>query len=736
MKKSVFAGALALVVTGGLASMAAVTGGHAVASVLPVTNITVNGSGTGRAYDGIGAVLGGGGNARYLMDYPTPQRDQILDYLFKPGFGASLQLLKLEIGGGTNSSDGSEPSVEPARGDKECGAGYEFAIAKQAVTLNPRIKLYGLQWSAPGWVGNSVFTAADRTYLLDWLGCAKNAGLTISYLGGWNENDDGGKHRAWWAALRTMLDHAGFTGVKLVAGDSQWAYSDPNDGSIQILGAHDICGFPTGDTAQVTCSRPKLPASRPGKDKTLWASEIGGDDAGANAGCAHGVKNQPCAPGMVRALVRGYRAKLTGYLEWPVLDAMPPGLPYEDRGLVTAGQPWSGNYNVNAMTWATAQFTQVTSLPSKGHPGWHYIDQAGTGFLQGKPADGSYVTLVRDDKKAWSTIVETTGATTQQNVTFTVTGGASGLASDPVHVWTSDFDQSSSGDNPSGWFQPMAHPIVPVNGKFTLTLQPGWVYSLTTTTGQRNGTTSTPQPPPASNFPLPYDNGSDLAGPGQAGTSNDDEPQFLAAQDGSFELARCKVAVRGNSTCTEQTTRAVPVFWHGAKTQAARYPYAIIGDKSLQNYTVSVDTLLTQPGTSAGLIGRFSIRNFHAGYFDGYIFDVSTTGAWRLIKNTTSASEPLAKRTVAKGRLAPLPLNTWHLLSMSLSGNTITLSVDTHQVAVYKDKKPWKSGLAGLEAGAFTHAWPQAQYSDLSITSLSTRDRVVSLMIGRSIWPG
>ena len=40
---------------------------------------------------------------------------------------------------------------------------------------------------------------------------------------------------------------------------------------------------------------------------------------------------------MDRAVVRGFvDARLTGFLEWPVLDAMPPGLPYENRGLVTA----------------------------------------------------------------------------------------------------------------------------------------------------------------------------------------------------------------------------------------------------------------------------------------------------------------------------------------------------------------------------------------------------------------
>src|SRR5262245_30643324 len=98
-------------------------------AALPVTKITINGSGGDRVYDGVGAVLGGGGNARYLVDYPHPQRSQILDYLFTPGVGASLQLLKLEIGGDANSTDGAEPSVEHAKGHIDCSAGYELSIA-------------------------------------------------------------------------------------------------------------------------------------------------------------------------------------------------------------------------------------------------------------------------------------------------------------------------------------------------------------------------------------------------------------------------------------------------------------------------------------------------------------------------------------------------------------------------------------------------------------------------------
>ena len=51
----------------------------------------------GRTFDGLGAISGGGATSRLLVDYPAAQQEQILDYLFKPNFGASLQILKVEI---------------------------------------------------------------------------------------------------------------------------------------------------------------------------------------------------------------------------------------------------------------------------------------------------------------------------------------------------------------------------------------------------------------------------------------------------------------------------------------------------------------------------------------------------------------------------------------------------------------------------------------------------------------
>ena len=118
-----------------------------------------------------------------LIDYPEPQRGQILDYLFKPGYGASLQILKVEIGGDTNSTSGAEPSHAHFRGDLDCDRGYEWWIMEQAKPRNPDIKLVGLAVGRAGLDRQRHLPVQDLIdYLLSWLGCAQQHNLTIDYL--------------------------------------------------------------------------------------------------------------------------------------------------------------------------------------------------------------------------------------------------------------------------------------------------------------------------------------------------------------------------------------------------------------------------------------------------------------------------------------------------------------------------------------------------------------------------
>lgn len=73
-------------------------------------SLPVNGAALGRRFDGIGALSGGGATSRLLRDYDAAARDAILDLLFKPRYGASLHILKTEVGGDTFSGCGTEPS--------------------------------------------------------------------------------------------------------------------------------------------------------------------------------------------------------------------------------------------------------------------------------------------------------------------------------------------------------------------------------------------------------------------------------------------------------------------------------------------------------------------------------------------------------------------------------------------------------------------------------------------------
>src|SRR5271156_2564505 len=118
-----------------------------------VYNVSVS-SGLGPRFDGIGALSGGGCTSRMLVDYPVEYRDQILDYLFLPNFGASLHILKVEIGGDGQSTEGTEPSHMHESDEANYHRGYEWNLMVEAKRRNPNIQLFALSWAFPGWVSS------------------------------------------------------------------------------------------------------------------------------------------------------------------------------------------------------------------------------------------------------------------------------------------------------------------------------------------------------------------------------------------------------------------------------------------------------------------------------------------------------------------------------------------------------------------------------------------------------
>src|SRR5690606_17196923 len=142
----------------------------------------------GRRFDGIGA-LSAGASSRLLVDYPEPARSRILDLLFTPGVGAALQILRVEIGSDVNSTTGSEPSPSGRRGEVDAGRGYEWWLMEEARRRNRAITLAGLAWGAPGWVDGGFWSQDNIEQHVTGLECARERGLGIDYLGGWNESE-------------------------------------------------------------------------------------------------------------------------------------------------------------------------------------------------------------------------------------------------------------------------------------------------------------------------------------------------------------------------------------------------------------------------------------------------------------------------------------------------------------------------------------------------------------------
>ena len=649
--------------------------------MLAGTPITIDVKDKGRIFDGIGA-LSAGASSRLLIDYPEPQRSEILDYLFKPNFGAALQINKVEIGGDMNSTDGSEPSHMRTPDDHNYQRGYEWWLMEESKKRNPDVKLYGLEWGAPGWINpstNNVWTKENIAYLIDWIDHAKSDhGLTIDYMGGWNERAG---DPAWFIELRKALDAHGLKELKVVADDAfRWkagsvmATNADYASSASIIGTHypeKIIGkdFNSNLDASIKTGKP------------LWGSEIG--SANYNAGAFN----------LARLYNRGYiDQKMTSFINWSTIWSVLPGLPYSGDGLMLADQPWSGAYEVGLSIWATAHTTQFAQ------PGWQYLEGACGYFVPDDHKAGSHVVLRSPDGKDFSLIIETVDATNPVTATFAITGP---LTQKPLHVWKTRMEKTK----PDGWFLRQADVVPDKEGRFTTTFDPGCLYSISTTEGQSKGTKT---PPARSPLPLPYKESFQ-------NTPIRKTARYFSDQHGTFEIAPAK----GGGQCLRQVVAMKPIYWNSDAD-----PCTLIGDSSWRDYTVKSEVLLEQPGY-VELLGRVSGGEQNS--VPGYHLRLSDTGHWAFFYR----SEKLKKVKIPDVQLAAGEIKLasgtgkWHTLSLSFDGDKVSASIDGQVVvkdlvdhhtdeAIARKAIPCFTGYA-------TSRWENGEFRDFTVDAVPSK---------------
>ena len=632
---------------------------------------------TGGTFEGIGAVNGGGATAVLLKDYPEPQRSQIMDLVYKPMFGASISTMLTEIPGDGNSTQGSMPTHSRGRGDFNPWRGYTWWVLREAVARNPQLTLDATGWSAPAWVGD-IWSQDMADYYVSWLYALRHVhGLELDAIGCHNEK---GYNYDFAKNLRRTMNENGFDGVRLHAfdnwGPSKLEFLDEMlrdsalAASIDIISAHTFSEIPV--TAE---QRDKILQL----GKPLWNSEEHIYRPGFD-----------CLITIVKCFNENYVVSgATKVVNWYDVAGVYPLEPYShDPAMLLAREPWSGHYSVREALWGYAHYGQFTAL------GWRYVDD-GCLLLDG---GGSMATLRDPATGDYSIIIETKEAREPQTIQIKVSGKgtkeAKGLAKGKLCVWRSTADEQ---------FARQAD-IVPRGGQFTLTVEPGAVYSLSTTTGQQKG--SYADIPASAPFPLPYSDdfdGQDC--PAAWGYL----PHYTADLIGAFELTE---RPDHQGQCIRQVVGDHTISW-----APEWHHYTLLGDSAWLDYDISADVWLN-PGDEAGIMGRLcDVGSGYGIWAKGYYLKLDDQGNVSLVVSqgrpgrrdpigdaeqqalirSQQAREEGGEHVLASAQLADFAPYRWHTLTLRLEGERLTGFVDGKKV-VSASSSQYRRGMAGLLA--------------------------------------
>ena len=681
----------------------------------PPLPITLEKSGMNKTFHGLGAISGGGATSRMLLDYPAQQQSEILDYLFKPSFGASLHMLKVEIGGDMLSTDGSESSHMHQKGIIDLHSGYEWWLMQEAKKRNPEIKLYGLPWAYPGWVGNDPVTGAHNSsatpfthptqtaeYILEWVKGAKTEySLDIDYVGIWNESPS---DREYVLTLRKTLDAAGFAKTQIVWKDGGGPWCDDLVDDPEYAAAVGIIGFHyPGDF------NPTQTASCEALGKPLWASEESSSFDDLNgAACWARVTNSH--------FVRG---GITSSIMWNLLGAYAPGTSWFASSLLQAIEPWSGHYSGGGsdqfpVVWATAHLTQFAKI------GWKYLD-VGTG--SGELANGGYYTTIVDPAAGSSDFalhivknsldhaactrpgLPPTEVATAEDVNFILSesmGHTQGAVS-KLACWRSNFELETA-----ILFEPQADVTVAADGSFKLHIVNGDYWTISTVRTATHGTFANPVPTSQSRAPSTLFDNFDHYGPEMISQ----QPTGWMQMIGAFEIHN-DASNASNKVLRQVATQISLTNWRGSLTNV---PGTVAGMREWQDIMISVSFRLPAKvvapwwpsANSAACIGTRVDWTFDRGVY----LCIGASGVWNVTYSMHQQGSPLMNATATgKVSAAPTP-GTWHTMSLSTLKGSVTATYDNARLYMSDALRTTDTGFAAL----LTPGYYSVEFDNVAVT--------------------
>jgi len=432
--------------------------------------ITIDGKALGRTIDTGWGGVSAGASSEGLINCPEPYRSEILDYLFKPGYGIGATWGRFEIGSDRDSTCGDEPSHEPEEGKWDYTRGYEWWLMREAVSRNPDFVVYVCPWLIPGWMQKKYGWASKEhaDYDINFIKHAKkDYGVDIKYIGVGNERWNGeyswrdcanyARNFLYPALQKNGLGHIGIIGFedyRSEEGLTDGLFENSYKGMVKY-NAEKVF-YAVGIHVAID-KRPAMKLINSGM--AAWHSESHVEMARGTQGGGQNPTEVHSACSVAREFRDAYRvAKVTGWCSWSMIDATRYcHMPWPNSGPIKLKDSLTGEFSLGKMVWGIAHFTRWVRV------GWRIIEIENNGEF---PEAGGVMAFKAPDSNDFVIVTETRDAEKPQTITFDLTGGLEEVKTLKLYRTSETEDLKYIED------------IKIKNGIFTATLEPNTVCSF------------------------------------------------------------------------------------------------------------------------------------------------------------------------------------------------------------------------------------------------------------------
>lgn len=704
------------------------------------------------AYKGFGMVSANG-TSRLLMDYKSKHPDQywkIMKQLFDPQTGA-LNFIKVEMGADLNTSTATTPATmrsadEPANTLR----GWDWHIVADAKKINPNLEVDALRWSEPKWVQDAEAQSKEAGYAARYkwfrntlISIYDTYGVKLNYLSA-DKNETKTPEPDWIIYLSQHLKDDknapyDFSKIKIVASDQigGTTLATQMKTNTDLRNAVDAISYHYQSHAS-----DDIQLMNQTYHKQIWYSEgvaPSGEAEFRNKinSASGGLGGQKGALDVANTFINMYRSQdltsgkdvsayMTRYEYQPAIGSFYDGGQYSTKNLVDAETPWSGNYYVDAGLPVTQQFTEFAK------PGWQYFTSASYGVSSGNnpytKSTDNRLALTSADKKDYSVVI-TNDSTTPRTYTYSLKN-----MPDPaktLQVWQTSGPKSGERYD-ANWLKQVGKvtPQKQSDGsyKFTYTVAPNSVVTLSTTTGQ-TGYQANPSQKLYNDdqLALPYTDDFeysdskyqnykdtsvlDSSKQGYFASRDGGSPRYFDDIGGAFSVVKSTDPGHGNvmQGMINNSNHAAGE-WNSKPGNDS-----VMGDARWANYKVSADFKLdtTSEGSTpnyAALLTRNQITK--GGDDTGYQFKIYRDGTAKLTKDGTEL-----KSATIKG----FNDSKWHTFVTEVNGNAVTDYLDGKQIFQYTDdNSPYTTGRIGLNSGYYL-----TQFDNLKVEPIQGKPSAV-----------